>query len=115
MRAVVMRDKKLVVDDIPIPAPGPGEVLVKVLACGICGSDLHALKHAERFAEAFRRADGTPILDLGRDVVMGHEFCTEIVEHGPETEKRLAIGTRLCSMPFLARRGGRQSLGDSND
>lgn len=48
MRAVVMRDKKLVVDEIPEPQPAPGEVLVKTLACGICGSDLHALKHAER-------------------------------------------------------------------
>ena len=48
MRAAVMRNKKLVVDNIPTPEPGPGEVLVKTLACGICGSDLHTLKHAEQ-------------------------------------------------------------------
>lgn len=32
MRAAVMRDSKLVVDDVPNPEPGPGEVLVKTLA-----------------------------------------------------------------------------------
>jgi len=48
MRAAVMRNKKLVVDDIATPAPGPGEALVKTLACGICGSDLHALKHGRK-------------------------------------------------------------------
>lgn len=115
MRAVVMRDKRLVVDDIPVPQPGPGEVLVKTLACGICGSDLHALKHAERFAQGFRRADGTAVLDLKRDVVMGHEFCVEIVEHGPETRKSLTVGSRVCSLPALIRADGRQSIGYSND
>ena len=47
MRAAVVRDKRLIVADVPVPAPGPGEVLVKTLACGICGSDLHALRHAD--------------------------------------------------------------------
>ena len=36
MRAAVMRDRRLVVADLPVPEPGPGEVLVKTLACGIC-------------------------------------------------------------------------------
>src|SRR5919108_5408834 len=103
MRAVVMRDRKLVVAEVPVPEPGTGEVLVRTLACGICGSDLHALKHAELFANAYRRADGTALLDLGRDVVMGHEFCAEVVDHGPQTERRLKVGTRVCSMPVLLR------------
>src|SRR6266852_4545910 len=50
MRATVMRNKRLVVTDLPQPEPGPGEVMVKTLACGICGSDLHALRHAEHAA-----------------------------------------------------------------
>lgn len=51
MRAAIMRDHTLIVDDVPAPEPGPGEVLVKTLACGICGSDLHTLKHAEKLVE----------------------------------------------------------------
>jgi hypothetical protein len=42
MRATVLRNKALVVDDIATPEPGDGEILVKTLACGVCGSDLHA-------------------------------------------------------------------------
>ena len=115
MRAAVMRERRLIVGDVPIPEPGPGEVLVKTLACGICGSDLHALKHADRFAALYRRADGTPIMDLARDIVMGHEFCAEVVEYGPATARRLPPGTRVCSMPVLARPEGRQTIGYSNE
>jgi threonine dehydrogenase-like Zn-dependent dehydrogenase len=115
MRAVVMRDRALVVADVPAPEPGPGEVLVRTLACGICGSDLHALKHAERFVEISRRSGNPRVMDLSRDVVMGHEFCAEIVEHGPETTRALKAGTRVCSRPTLVRPTGPQSIGYSND
>lgn len=115
MRAVVMRQRALLVAEVPVPTPGPGEVLVKTLACGICGSDLHAFKHAERFAASYRRPDGTPIMDLGRDIVMGHEFCAEIVDHGPETTRRLPAGARVCAMPVLLRPAGRQTIGYSNE
>jgi threonine dehydrogenase-like Zn-dependent dehydrogenase len=115
MRAAVMRDRTLVVDDIPVPEPGPGEVLVKTLACGICGSDLHALKHAEQFVAASRRAGNAFVMDLGRDVVMGHEFCAEVVEHGPETTRRLPVGARVCSRPVLMRPAGPQTVGYSNE
>ncbi len=114
MRAAVMRDRTLIVADVPVPTPGPGEVLVRTLACGICGSDLHALKHAEKFVETSRRAGGRP-MDLDRDVVMGHEFCAEIVEHGPGTARTLPVGTRVCSRPVLLRDTGPQTIGYSND
>ena len=115
MRAAIMRMKKLVVDNIPIPEPGPGEVLVKTLACGICGSDLHTLKHAEKLVEASRRSGGVFTMDLNRDIVMGHEFCAEIVDHGPDTKKQLRVGTRICSMPVLIRPDGVQTVGYSNE
>ena len=51
MRAALMRNKKIVTADIPSPEPGPGEVLVKSLACGICGSDLHALRFADKLVD----------------------------------------------------------------
>jgi len=114
MRAAVMRDRTLVVADVPVPQPGPGEVLVRTLACGICGSDLHALRHADKFVETSRRAGSSP-MDLDRDVVMGHEFCAEIVEHGPGTARTLPVGARVCSRPMLIRDTGPQTIGYSND
>jgi threonine dehydrogenase-like Zn-dependent dehydrogenase len=110
-----MRERRLVVADVPAPTPGPGEVLVRTLACGICGSDLHALRHADRFVETARRAGNVGVMDLARDVVMGHEFCAEIVEHGPDTRRTLPVGARVCSRPTLLRATGPQSIGYSND
>ena len=115
MRAAVMRNRALMVADISDPQPGSGEVLVKTLACGICGSDLHALKHADKFVENSRRSGNSLVMDLRRDVVMGHEFCAEIVEHGPQTTRALPAGTRVCSRPMLMRPAGPQSIGYSND
>ena len=115
MRAAVMRNKRLVVADLPRPEPGPGEVMVKTLACGICGSDLHALRHAEQFVEAQRRAGSVFGMDLARDVVMGHEFCAEIVEYGPGTTRALPPGTRVCSRPSLIRADGPRTVGYSHD
>jgi threonine dehydrogenase-like Zn-dependent dehydrogenase len=115
MRAAVMRNKKLVVGDIATPAPGPGEALVKTLACGICGSDLHALKHAEKLVEGARRSGGPFIMDLKRDIVMGHEFCAEVVDYGPQTQRRFKPGARVCAMPVLIRASGVETVGYSND
>jgi threonine dehydrogenase-like Zn-dependent dehydrogenase len=115
MRAVVMRDRKLVVADVRMPQPGPGEVLVRTLACGICGSDLHALKFADQFVATAKRAGNPRVMDLSRDVIMGHEFCAEIVAHGPQTTRAFKTGTRVCSRPVLMDATGPQSIGYSND
>jgi alcohol dehydrogenase, propanol-preferring len=44
MNAAVVREfgKPLMIEDVPIPTPGYGEVLVKVIANGVCHTDLHA-------------------------------------------------------------------------
>ena len=115
MRAVVMRDRKLVVDTLPDPEPGPGQVLVKTLACGICGSDLHALKFADQLVSAARRSGAPFVMDLARDVVMGHEFCAEILDYGPDCSRKLPTGARVCSMPVLLGAAGVQGIGYSND
>ncbi len=116
MRATVMRDRKLVVDTLPDPEPGPGQVLLKTLACGICGSDLHMLEHAEQMLAAGARAGQSSLqMDLTRDVVMGHEFCAEILEHGANTSGSLKAGTRVCSMPIAFGPGGVGAVGYSND
>ena len=122
-----MRDHAIVVDDAPDPAPGPGQTLVRTVACGICGSDLHFLRHGQRLIDLGRegnaRRNTGPVLDLGRDVIMGHEFVAEVLEHGPMGEFGGATGIRtgdhVVSMPVmitaLAPEPQYRSIGYSND
>ena len=62
MRAAIFRNGEIVVDEMSEPKPGSGMVLVKSLACGICGSDLHARKHAHRMADMTRHLNGSRII-----------------------------------------------------
>jgi len=123
MRACVMRDGKLVVDDLPDPEPGPGQLLVRTVACGICGSDLHFLRHAPAMVELTEQLSGSlgdlasvvaPEIDLRRDVVMGHEFCAEVVESGPDTSGPTP-GTPVVSIPVLLTGTGIHQLAYNND
>jgi len=68
----------------PIPAPGPGEVLLRVHACGVCRTDLHLLD------------DELPA--IGYPIVPGHEIVGEVVDAGPGS--RLSPGTRV-GVPWL--------------
>jgi len=115
MRAVIRRNRQLVCDEIAELTPAPGQVLVKTLACGICGSDLHALHHMEHMIDLTRRA-GT--LDTGfdprADTVFGHEFCAEVLDHGPGSPKTLKAGTRVVSIPAVMGAAGVELLGFSN-
>jgi threonine dehydrogenase-like Zn-dependent dehydrogenase len=114
MRAVVRRDKRLVCDEVADPTPGEGQVLVRTLACGICGSDLHALHAFEHMLELGARAGGAMSVDPAQDIVFGHEFCAELLDHGPSTERRLKAGTRVVSMPVAPGPAGFETVGYSN-
>ena len=115
MRAAIFRAGNIVTGSIPDPVPTAGQVLVKTICCGICGSDLHAAKHTRQFVDLARRSGGRWGMDPDRDVVFGHEFCCEIVEHGPDTDKRLKPGTLVCSMPMTIAGHEVQGIGYSND
>ncbi|HUD51696.1 zinc-binding dehydrogenase [Parvibaculum sp.] len=115
MRAAIFRNGDLVVDTLPDPEPAAGQVLVKTLACGICGSDLHAFHHAPRMVEIAERQGVKSSMDLTRDIVFGHEFCGEILDHGPGSAKTLKPGTRVCSFPIVIDGGGVKTIGYSND
>ncbi|TIC81479.1 zinc-binding alcohol dehydrogenase [Nocardioides sp. GY 10113] len=103
MRAVVLTDGKLELTEIPEPTPGPGEVLVEVLATGICGSDKSCIHHPEAFNAASQRNFGVEMLDLSKPLVLGHEFSAKIAAYGPETEQKLPVGTRVVAVPALPR------------
>jgi len=115
MRAAIFRGGDIVVDTLPVPVPGQNQALVKVLSCGICGSDLHAAKHAHRMVAVTKRIPGRTPMDLSRDVVFGHEFCCEVIDYGPKTEKKLKAGTRVCAMPVMLETDGPKGMGYSND
>lgn len=111
MKTVVMRDNRVQVEEVDIPQPGEGQVLVKSLACGVCGSDLHILRHAGEIFDFYQQVGVVPA-DTGvegLEVNLGHEYCAEVVSYGPQTSGDLAIGSRVTSVPFLL--SGEQQLG----
>lgn len=72
----------LKIECVPIPTPGPGEILVKVMACGVCHTDLHA-------------ADGDWPVKPSPPFIPGHEAAGIVVEVGPgvaEFHKGDAVG-----------------------
>ncbi len=102
-------------DQVAEPKPATRQVLVKTLACGICGSDLHARKHAHRMVELAKHFPGRTPMDLSRDVVFGHEFCCEVLDNGPGTQRKFKAATRVCSLPALLTAEGPKGIGYSND
>ena len=101
MKAVVARAGLLGVEDRDEPIPGPGQVLVKPLACGVCGSDVHLL-HTQ-----------ASMPDVVPPMVMGHEFVGEILDYGPGTDRILKPGTMVTSVPYLDDPAGAQLIGVS--
>jgi 2-desacetyl-2-hydroxyethyl bacteriochlorophyllide A dehydrogenase len=99
VRAVVAREGALHLEAIDEPEPGPGQVLVRPVATGICGSDLHALDAQGQDHEA------VPAM------VFGHEFCAEVLDHGPDTDRRVPVGALVCSVPFVDGAAGPELVG----
>ncbi|MDX6624343.1 MAG: alcohol dehydrogenase, propanol-preferring [Solirubrobacterales bacterium] len=87
MRAMVLEraGEPLVARELPDPAPGPGQVLLAVRACGVCRTDLHIL-------------DGE-LSEPKLPLVPGHQIVGEVVGAGERSE-RFAIGERV-GVPWL--------------
>ena len=115
MRAVVAREKRLVVDDVAAPEPEAGDALVALAACGICGSDLHTLQHADSLAEVNAAMGLEAGFDPAADFYLGHEWVAEVLDLGPGTEgSPVQPGDRVVSMPYLIRGDGLVPLGFDN-
>jgi threonine dehydrogenase-like Zn-dependent dehydrogenase len=110
MRAAVLRGGAIEVRETADPTPGPGQILVRSRACGICASDIHFMDHPEGDAED---DSGLSRYDPDADIVMGHEYCAEVVDYGPGTERRWPPGTRVSSIPALVVRDGVRIIGQS--
>lgn len=115
MRAAVARRGQMVVDDVADPVPAAGEVLVAVRACGICGSDLHTLRHAHSMLALASMTGAEDAFDPDADFVMGHEFCGEVLELGADTEGLpIGPGDLVVSVPMAFTPTGLELLGFSN-
>lgn len=99
VKDVIAQRGSISVEDVPDPIPGPGQVLVAPLACGICGSDLHLVESQATMP------------DLVPAIVLGHEFVGEVLDYGPHTESAIAIGTPVTSVPYLDTSDGPQLVG----
>jgi propanol-preferring alcohol dehydrogenase len=84
MKAAVVKEfgAPLVIEEVPVPTPGPGQVLVKVEACGVCHTDLHA-------------ADGDWPLKPKLPFVPGHEAMGIVAEAGAGVN-RVREGDPVC-------------------
>ena len=85
-QAVLVEPQKVVIQDVPKPVPGPGQVLVQVRRIGICGSDIHAYYGKHPY--------------ISCPIVQGHEFAGRINEAGPDV-RTLKAGDDVTVMPQL--------------
>ncbi|MCI0666134.1 MAG: alcohol dehydrogenase catalytic domain-containing protein [Acidobacteria bacterium] len=80
MRALVLTSpEKMELHDLPVPKPGPRDVLVKVGAVGLCGTDFHIFDGTANYNTD---ANGRPIPFEEQPQILGHEFCGSVIETG---------------------------------
>jgi threonine dehydrogenase-like Zn-dependent dehydrogenase len=89
------------------PVPGKGDLLLKTLSTAICASDVHFMDHPELATDD---PTGRSLYDADRDIVMGHEFVGEVIDHGPGCSDAFRIGSRVTSMPIRLIDGGAGGL-----
>jgi threonine dehydrogenase-like Zn-dependent dehydrogenase len=115
MKAAYLLNKQIHVGEMDDPIPGSGEVLVRTHSCGLCASDLHIKQHGEALSQWSRRYNGPFKMDLSRPMVLGHEYVAEIIDFGPNTQRRLKRGARVTSQPLAKKDQGFEIIGISNN
>ncbi len=105
MRAVTCTATRLDVADVPELVPEAGQVLLEVLRCGICGSDLHARHHCDDMAGVMTELGYDGFMRSDQSVVFGHEFSGAVAEYGPKCRQAVPTGSHVVAVP-LVRRGG---------
>ncbi|HEX6711646.1 MAG TPA: alcohol dehydrogenase catalytic domain-containing protein [Rubrobacter sp.] len=89
------------------PPPGPGEVLLRPLWCGICGTDVEEYRSGPLFIPS---GEPHPLTGRSAPITLGHEFSAEVVDVGPGAERfrpgdRVAADTLIfCGECYWCRR-----------
>jgi threonine dehydrogenase-like Zn-dependent dehydrogenase len=92
MKAAIYHEpRKITTEDVPVPKIGDGDILVRVRACGICGSDLHMYRLGVFSEVLCRSSEG--------GMIPGHEFSGEVAEVGKDVEG-IAVGDRVTAITF---------------
>jgi threonine dehydrogenase-like Zn-dependent dehydrogenase len=111
MRAVACQNAELEVVERPEPTPGHGQVRLRVVRCGICGSDLHARHGLDDWADLAARAGYDRFGRSHEPVVFGHEFSGEIAEYGPRCKRDVPTGTPVVALPLIRGPQGIDTVG----
>lgn len=101
VRAVTCHAGELSLVDLPDPEPGPGQLVLRVRRTGICGSDLHARRHADELAEVMDELAYPHSIRSTTPTVLGHELCGEVVAQGSGTARAFPLGTRVAAFPLV--------------
>jgi (R,R)-butanediol dehydrogenase/meso-butanediol dehydrogenase/diacetyl reductase len=90
MRAAVFKEmsKPLVIETVPDPKAGAHDIILKVMNCGICGSDLHM-------------TEPTSAMPLALGSIMGHEFAGEVIDVGNAVKHLWKAGDRVAGFPVI--------------
>ena len=111
MKAVICQHEELRVDDVPEPVPVAGQVRLRVVRCGICGSDLHARTGSDQWAELAVRQGYDRFARSDQPVVYGHEFSGEVAEYGTGCKGDAPTGSPVVALPLIRAAGGVDTIG----
>lgn len=101
MKSVFCHNAELYVGEHQQLIPSKGQVLLDVVRCGICGSDLHMQHHCDHMHNLAARVGFNGLAKSTDKFVFGHEFCGTILDYGPKTRKKFKQDTLVCAMPLL--------------
>ncbi len=95
----VWRNPRLSIEEVPVPQPGPEQVLIEVKACGICGSDVHMAQPDDNGYIYYPGLTGFP-------AILGHELAGVVVAAGPGAKDKITNrpfkgGELVCAEEML--------------